>query len=123
MYITRMWFSENERKGFRECTPTGYKLVGIAGLLGFLGWVLFLLLGVVVFVLAGAARLFTPPTLWVFILPLVLGVIAFFVDAHGRSMAQRRRFQYNYEPDYASWIESGTVKTYPPGREIDSAQK
>ncbi|MBH0205094.1 MAG: phage holin family protein [Nitrospira sp.] len=122
MYITRMWFSENERMGFRACTPTGYKLVGVAGLLGFLGWVLFLLLAGV-FALAGITRLVTPPTLWAFIVPIGLGAIAFVVDSYGRSMAQRRRFQCNYKPDYASWIENGVLKTYPPGREVEHSSE
>lgn len=52
MYITRTWFSENERKGFIACTPAGYKIVTLAGWIGALGWLQFLLLVVVLIVWA-----------------------------------------------------------------------
>ena len=117
MYIPRMWFSENERKGFMTCAPFGYTLVGIAGWIGLIGWVLFLGL-IAVFILGAAARLFQPPTLWTFALPFVLGVLAFFIDTIGRSFALRKQFQYCYTPDVSSWVEGDAVQTYPPGRDV-----
>jgi hypothetical protein len=56
VYITRMWFSENERIGFMRCTPAGYRLVGVAGWVGILGWLQFLVL-VAIFILFGVTRL------------------------------------------------------------------
>jgi hypothetical protein len=118
MYITRMWFSENERKAFMQCTPAGYRLVGVAGLIGLVGWVLFLVL-VAVVILAGATRLFEAPTLWTFVLPVALGLIAFVTDTLGRSLAHRRRFQYYYMPDVATWEVDGILGTYPPGSDVN----
>jgi hypothetical protein len=112
-----MWFSENERKAFMQCTPAGYRLVGVAGLIGLVGWVLFLVL-VAVVILAGATRLFEAPTLWTFGLPIAFGVVAFVIDNVGRSFARRKHFQYYYTPDVASWQEDGMLNTYPPGRGI-----
>jgi hypothetical protein len=119
MYITRSWFSDNEWKGFMACTPAGYRLVTLAGWIGFLGWVQFLAL-LAVFALYGMTRWFEPPTLWLFALPLVCRVVAQSLDVYGRSLAARKQFEYHYKPDFASWVESETRRTYPPNRDIDS---
>lgn len=116
MYITRMWFSENERKGFMACSPGGYNLVGLAGWIGFLGWVLFLALLVALF-LSAVVRLFTFPTLWLFTMPLVFRFVAQSLDRYGRSLVTRKHFEYHYKPDYASWLEDNRQRTYPPDRE------
>ena len=118
MYITRMWFSENERKAFIACTSTGYKLVGVAGWVGLLGWiVLLLLLGI--FAFAWIGQRFEAPTLWLVALPLVFRLVAGRLDGFGRSLAHRKRFQYYYKPDFASWVENGVLVTYPPGRQVE----
>lgn len=116
MYITRMWFSEHEREGFLRCTPTGYRLITLAGLIGFLGWVLFLLL-VAALIISGATRLFSFPTLWLFAIPLAFRIPAQLLDGYGRSLATRKKFEYYYTPDYASWFEDNVQRTYPPDRE------
>ncbi len=116
MYITRMWFSENERQGFMTCSPAGYHLVSIAGLIGFLGWVLFLLL-IAALILSAATRLFAFPTLWLFIVPLGFRFVAQFLDIYGRSLATRKHFEYHYKPDYSAWLDDNVVRTYPPDRE------
>ena len=114
MYITRMWFSDNEMKGFMACTPAGYRLVQIAGLVGLLGWLLFLAL-VGVFAVSAITRWFQPPTLWLFALPLACRVVAMVLDVQGRSLATRKQFEYHYKPDFSSWLEDGVRRTYPPG--------
>lgn len=119
MYITRMWFSENERKGFMTCTPTGYRLVSLAGFIGVLGWVQFLVL-VVIFILFAVTRLFEAPSLWLFGLPIAFRVVAQLLDVSGRSLATRRHFEYHYKPDLASWLEGDGRRTYPPNRDIDA---
>lgn len=116
MYVTRMWFSENERNGFKTCSPTGYHLVSIAGLIGFLGWVLFLLL-IAALILSAATRLFSFPTLWLFVVPPAFRFVAQFLDGYGRSLATRKHFEYHYKPDYAAWLEDNMGRTYPPARE------
>jgi hypothetical protein len=117
MYITRSWFSDNEWKGFMACTPIGYRLVTLASWIGLLGWLQFLAL-VGTFALFGITRWFPPPTLWLFALPLACRVLAQGLDVYGRSLAERKQFEYHYKPDFASWLEGGVRRTYPPDREI-----
>lgn len=116
MYITRTWFSENERNGFRSCAPAGYTLVSMAGWIGFLGWILFLVL-IAALILSTATRLFSFPTLWLFTVPLGFRFVAQILDGYGRSLATRKRFEYHYKPDYAVWREDNVARTYPPDRE------
>jgi hypothetical protein len=114
-----MWFSENERKGFMTCTPAGYRLVALAGLIGVLGWLQFLVL-VVILILWAITRLFEPPTLWLFALPLAFRVVAQVLDSLGRSLATRKHFEYHYKPDFASWLEGNARRTYPPNRDTEA---
>ena len=118
VYITRMWFSENERIGFMTCTPAGYRLVGVAGWVGILGWLQFLVL-VAIFILFGVTRLFEPPSLWLFALPIAFRFVAQLLDGLGRSLAKRKNFEYHYKPDLASWLDGDARKTYPPNRTIE----
>lgn len=120
VYITRTWFSENERRGFMACTPAGYRLVGLAGWIGALGWLQFLVL-IALLILSAATRLFRPPSLWLFASPIAFGVVAQLLDVSGRSLARRRQFTYQYEPDLASWLEGGARRTYPPQRDGEAA--
>ena len=114
-----MWFSDNEYEGFRTCTPAGYRLVALAGWIGLLGWLVFLvLLGA--FILYGITRWFEPPTLWLFALPLAFRILAQTLDGFGRSLAARKRFEYHYKPDFASWLEGDARRTYPPNRDLDA---
>ena len=119
MYITRMWFSENERKGFLTCTPAGYRLVEFAGWIGALGWLQFLVL-VGVLIVWAITRMFERPTLWLFALPLAFRVVAQALDIYGRSLATRKHFQYHYKPDFASWVEGNARQTYPPNRDTEA---
>jgi len=119
VYITRMWFSENERSGFMTCTPAGYRLVGVAGLVGILGWLQFLVL-VAIFILFGITRLFEPPSLWLFALPISFRFAAQLLDGIGRSLARRKEFEYHYKPDVASWLEVDGRRTYPPNLDIEA---
>jgi len=119
VYITRTWFSDNERKGFMTCTPAGYRLVSLAGLIGILGWLQFLVL-VVIFILFAVTRLFEPPSLWLFALPIAFRVVAQLLDGCGRSLATRKHFEYHYKPDLASWLDGDARRTYPPNRDIDA---
>lgn len=114
-----MWFSENERKGFMACTPTGYRLLNLAGWIGLLGWLQFLLL-VVALILFAITRLFEFPTLWLFALPLAFGVVAGLLAGFGRSLASRKHFEYHYKPDFALWLEGDARKTYPPNRDMEA---
>lgn len=115
-----MWFSENERKGFMTCTPAGYKVVALAGWIGALGWLQFLLL-VVVLIAGAITRWFEFPTLWLFAVPLGFRFVAQGLDRFGRSLATRKSFEYHYKPDFASWLEGDARRTYPPHRDTDAA--
>jgi hypothetical protein len=119
VYIPRMWFSENERKGFMACTPAGYRLLNLAGWIGMLGWLLFFLLVAALIVFA-VTRLFNFPTLWLFSVPPAFGVVAMILAGLGRSLANRKRFEYDYKPDVASWLEGDTRKTYPLNRQTQT---
>jgi len=119
VYLPRMWFSENERKGFMACTPAGYRLLSLAGWIGVLGWLLFLVLVAALIVFA-ITRLFEFPTLWLFALPPAFGVVAGILAGLGRSLANRKHFEYHYKPDFASWQEGDTRKTYPLNHQMET---
>lgn len=114
-----MWFSENERKGFVACTPAGYRLLSLAGWIGVLGWLLFLVLVAALIVFA-ITRLYEFPTLWLFALPPAFGVVAGILAGLGRSLANRKHFEYHYKPDFASWQEGDTRKTYPLNHQMET---
>jgi len=101
------------------CTPAGYRLVGVAGLVGMLGWFQFLVL-VAIFVLFGVTRLFEPPSPWLFALPIAFRFVAQLLDGIGRSLATRKNFEYHYKPDFASWLDGDARRTYPPNRAIEA---
>jgi len=100
-----MWYSEVHRIGFRKCTPTGYRLLGLgdwAFLAAFLTPLAMLLLET--FELADVR--------WTFLLwavPLV--VVGVVCKATANTLADKRRFRYDYEPDVASW-DDGTPRRY-----------
>lgn len=111
MFIQPMWSDEVERIGFRRCTPFGYALHGVGGLLGFVG-LLTLFAALAYLAYRGTAGSFEVSLLWLPLASLVLGVVGRALTAFARSLAMRKSYRYDYASRVSRWIESGCERTY-----------
>jgi len=93
-----MWSSENERKGFQQCTPAGYTIHGIGGLVLFAG-------GLCAVVSAGLllSRTFHRWLLWLILIPVALLVIGWLLDRTAWWLAERKGFKYDYKANKCTW--------------------
>jgi hypothetical protein len=111
LFIYPMWDHESQRIGKYRCTPLGYKLHGIAELLGFIG--LFLLLVVLAYL--GCRKqdgTFQVWLWWLLAAPLGVGLVSECLYCYSWKLAARRGFQYNGETHEASWMEGGQRQVY-----------
>jgi hypothetical protein len=104
-----MWYSETQRLGKKACTPAGYGLHVLAEMIGFLGFALLGISGIVWLWrwLAGAPRGIATAGLT---LALVLGVASEVMFQLSWWLALRRGFQYDGHE--ASWSEHGGRRSY-----------
>jgi hypothetical protein len=106
-----MWDHESQRIGKQKCTPLGYKLHGIAELLGFIG--LFLLLVVLAYLgFRKVDHTFHASLLWLMAVPFGIGLIGECIYYYSWKLAAKKGFQYNYETREASWMEDGQRQVY-----------
>jgi hypothetical protein len=111
LFIYPVWDNESQRIGKQKCTPLGYRLHGIAEMLGLVG--LLLLLGVGVYLGYRAFRgTFHKSLFWVLAVPFGLGVIGEVLYRYSWRLAARKEFQYDYETREASWLEDGQRRAY-----------
>jgi hypothetical protein len=106
-----MWDNESQRIGKQKCTPLGYRLHGVAEGLGFLG---FLLL-IIVCAYLGYRRYagtFRTDLFWMLAIPFGMGLIGEILYHCSWRLAVKKGFQYNYETREASWMENGNKLTY-----------
>src|SRR5688500_8677767 len=111
LFIHPMWDSESQRIGKQRCTPTGYNIHVIAGLIGFAG---LLLLHVEAVILAweGLTGTFHAAHLWLLAVPFCLGVISEVLFQYSWWLALRKGFRYDPERLEASWMEAGERRSY-----------
>jgi hypothetical protein len=109
LFIHPMWDSETQRLGKKACTPAGYALHVFAEWIGFLGFLILVISGIVWLWrwLAGAPRGLAVAGLT---LALVMGVTSEVIFHVSWRLALRRGFQYDGHE--ASWSENGSRKSY-----------
>jgi hypothetical protein len=117
-----MWSSESQRIGKQRCTPTGYRLHGVAELVGFAG--LLLLLAVPAFLawrwFAGS---FHVSLWWLMAAPFGLGIASEVLFQYSWRLALRKDFRYDYTRDEASWLEGGKRRTYKYASEEEASNR
>ena len=100
-----MWYSVNEAKGFKRCTPLGYAVHAISILVLMVGGIWLLLVpGVILY------SFFHPFKGRIFplvALPIILLVLGWLLNKLAWSMAERKGFKYDYESDKCTWNASG----------------
>jgi hypothetical protein len=106
-----MWDHESQRIGKQKCTPLGYKLHGMAELLGFIG---FFLLLVVLAYLGHRKQVgtFHAQLLWLIAVPFGMGLIGECLYHYSWKLAARKGFQYDSRTCEASWMEDGQKRVY-----------
>lgn len=111
MFVQPMWSDEVERIGFRRCTPLGYALHGIGGVLGFIG-LLSLFASLVYAAYRGIAGTFDTSLLWMPVAGLGFGVVGGSLTALARSLAKRKSYRYDYATRVSRWRKGGAERTY-----------
>ena len=97
-----MWSSENERKGFQECTPAGYVIYGIAELI----LVAFYLsaLGVAMYVLSSLVQgLLSARRFALLALPAGLLTAGWLLSKTAWYLAERKGFKYDHKENKCTW--------------------
>ena len=111
LFIYPMWDSENERLGFKECTPSGYFLREIAELIGFAG--LIALIGIIWrlgIILANNS--FCKEHLYILAIPFGIGIISETIFQIAYKIAKHKHYNYDLSNGETSWIKNGERKTY-----------
>ena len=114
-FIHPMWDTETQRIGQRRCTPWGYRLRGVAELIGYTG--LLLLVSAPVYAVFDWLRE-QPTQGWLMAgIACSLGVVSQLLFRGSGWLATRKQFHYDDDRNEASWIEHGERVTYrwPPG--------
>jgi hypothetical protein len=111
LFFYPMWDSECQRIGKKKCTPLGYRLHGIAELLGFAG--LILLIAVAVYLkFRSAGFSFDQQLFWLLSLPFGIGLAGEFLYCYSWRLADRKGFRYDPATHEARWEEDGTVRIF-----------
>ena len=118
LFIYAMWDSENQRLGFRACTPVGYCLRGLAEMIGFVGPVF--LIGTPIYTLYRVAVHSSLWRLcWLFAIPFGLGIVSQLLMWASWRLAVRKQFRYDYETRTIRWIEGGSERLFPDTKQAD----
>ncbi|MCC7250187.1 MAG: hypothetical protein IT473_16315, partial [Lysobacter sp.] len=94
-----------------RCTPIGYALHGVAGLLGFIG-LLLLLAALVYLAHRGVNGTFEASLLWLPAVALGFGLAGWSLTGIARSLAKRKSFRYDYASRVSRWVEDGAERTH-----------
>lgn len=107
-----MWYSENERIGFRTCTPIGYFARALTDLFGLCVFIMLIAVPLLLTreLFKGAFQI---SHLWLLAAPFTLWIADPALHRFARILAGRKRFRYDYDLNIASWIEEGERRTYP----------
>ena len=109
-FIFPMWDSETQRQAMAQCTPVGYSLQSIARATGAFG--LLLLLSGCLYIVYRALAGFSWSAFSFFLYPLGVGFTAQILYLTGCWLAQRKKFDYDFDRRTASWEEDGKVVTF-----------
>jgi hypothetical protein len=106
-----MWFDEVERIGMQKCTPIGYALNGMGGLVWFFG--ILSVLGAPAYLLYTALTgTFDWPLLWLLLAPFVLVIVGSLFIGVSWLLASFKSFHYDYERRETTWIQGGEKRSY-----------
>lgn len=110
----RIWFGEIERIGMQRCTPVGYLLNCSGGLLWFIG---LLMIPAMPAYLAyrGIVGTFYWSLLWLLAIPFLIIIVGSILIGVSWTLANRKRFHYDYERNESTWIEAGEKRSYTLG--------
>jgi len=97
-----MWSSENERLGFKNCSPFGYFLMQLAFVL-FVATLIFLVAAVGMIVMSGFSSGISLRLLLPLILPVGTGLAGLFCHRAAQSLVAQRGFVYDYSSDQCNW--------------------
>ena len=111
LFFYPMWGHESQRLGKQQCTPLGYRLHGVAELLGFIGFRLLLGTGSTL-IYRAIAGTFGLPLAWLLALPFGLGLTSEALYLYSRGLANRQGFHYDDEAREASWMKGGQRQVY-----------
>ena len=100
-----MWSSENERLGFKRCTPLGYFLVSLAFLM-FVTAAVALVAVCFLVVSRGLAARLSLDLLYFFLAPGCLGLAGWICHRVAWFLAQRKQFVYDYQSDKCHWNDA-----------------
>jgi hypothetical protein len=119
-FTPRIWFGEGERIGMQKCTPIGYALNGLGGLLWFAG--ILALFGVPPYLAYRAvAGNFGWTLLWLLVAPFAIVFIGSLFIGTSWLLASLKGFHYDYERDESTWNQAGKKRSYS-SREMNGAQ-
>lgn len=115
MFINPMWSSESQRIGMQRCSPKGYMLHGISDLIGLIATLL--LFGVPIYIVyAAVGGRFTATMLFLLLVPITAAIAGNVLHSYSWRLADKRQFKYDYEKDFATWVdESGIKRSYKFG--------
>ena len=106
LFIKPMWDSEIQRLGKIKCSPLAYYLHVYSELIGFLAFILLL-------VLLGAMFLFRIDfSYWWYSLPFIIGILTDIVFHYSWGIVEEKEFKYDNEKREVTWIEDGELVTF-----------
>ena len=110
-FTPRIWFGEGERIGMQKCTPIGYALNGLGGLLWLAG--ILALFGVPLFLAYMAVGgNFGWPLLWLLLAPFAIVFTGSLCIGASWLLASLKGFHYDHERDESTWNEAGEKLSY-----------
>ncbi len=95
----------------QRCTPVGYVLNGIGGIIWSLGILAFFGMPVYL-VYRGIAGTFFWSLLWLLAVPLLIVLVGSLLIGGSWTLAYRKKFYYHYQRGESSWVEGGEKRSF-----------
>ncbi len=100
--VSAMWSSENQRQGFRKCSPLAYILVGLAFVL-FIASAVFLVAAIAFILRQCFVVGFSGRVLFILLLPSAAFLLGWSCHMTAWYLVKRKGFVYVYSSDKCSW--------------------
>jgi hypothetical protein len=111
LFIHPMWDTETQRIGKMRCSSRAYSLHVTAELIGFIG-ALTLVGFSLWFVGTWLVSTWETPTFWLFVIPLLLGIVSEIGFQYSWIMVNRKEYRYDAEGDLVTWKEGKSEHSY-----------
>jgi hypothetical protein len=112
LFIHPMWDNENQRLGFKACTPFGYSVHLVAESVGFIGLILFVAAPVYI-VYRIFIHQFSWQLCWLLFVPIAVGVFGRVLWEISWRLATKKRFRYDSQTRTAKWGEGKDAHIFP----------